>query len=124
MPSYQQSGPSGVRLKEELPAHQIASASRRNRQNEIALRFGSGNYEGIGGTWKRWHDIPRRDMLELRNDLRCARMTAIVDPIVAVPAGASGAHLHQPWPHELWRRGDCDGMHDRARRIRDESIAR
>jgi predicted dithiol-disulfide oxidoreductase (DUF899 family) len=35
---------------------------------------------------------------------------------------SSGTHLHQPWPHAFKRRADRGGMHDRGRRIGNESI--
>jgi hypothetical protein len=109
-PADQQARAGRLRFKEEFPTHQIAPVSRRNCQHKIALRFDSCYDERICAPGSERHDISRRNMLKLWDDLACARLTTIVYPIIAVPASASGTHLQQPWPYAFKWRADRDGM--------------
>jgi len=62
-------------------------------------------------------------VLELGNDPLSARLTQVVEQIVAIPSGASGANLDQPRPDLLRGCTDSDGPCGVERRLRDVGIS-
>ncbi len=74
--------------------HRLDASLRRHRQQASATRGRS------GASWRRH-----------------------VDRVVAVPAGATLAHLQQPRPDIRWRCGDIDRSRIHNRGIRDELVA-
>lgn len=61
---------------------------------------------------RRRNDVSDRKVLQLGQDLGCARVLDVpevaIDPRVGVPAGPLIAHLHEPRPHVLGGRADRD----------------
>src|ERR1700680_3261828 len=112
------------RFEKEFPTHEGATVSRRNRQDEIARWLDRSDDEGIRRAGKRGHNVADSEMLQLRDDFRRARSSTIVDPIVAVPAGTAGTHLHEPTPHGVRRRCNTHGVHHSARRVADKAVSR
>ena len=54
-------------------------------------------------------------MLQFRHDARGARLTPVVEPVVAVPArAAAGPHLHEPGPHVTRRASNRHAVRQRV----------
>jgi hypothetical protein len=64
------------------------------------------------------------EVLVFGQDVPGAGLAAVVDPVVAVPAGAAPADLHEPWPDLLWRRFDGHRSGGVPRGLGDDVVVR
>src|SRR5262245_60652193 len=67
--------------------------------------------------------LAQAKLLEPRQDALGTRSAAVVDRVVAVPAGPPVAHLNEPGPDAPGWGIDRDGHRGRARRLGDQLVA-
>ena len=112
----------------------VGSMPRRSRVNHTqrrlhgapprSLRLERKDDKPFPDARKRWKQGTNRDLLELRYDAARARLTSVVDEIVAVPTSpTAGTHLHQPRPRRIGRTGECDRMRKRSDRVWNQFVS-
>ncbi len=97
----------GLRVLRASPEHPARFLER------LAVLGGSGTHREI---------LTDLEMLPLGQDLPDAGLAAVVDPVVAVPAGSSPTDLDEERPDLLRRCRDRDSASGVPRRVRDDLI--
>ena len=92
-------------IEHERPRHFWRAVRRQPAKRQHPLVFDRQQGESLRHAGQRREDRADGRMLQFRHDARGARLPAVVEPVVAVPAAAAArSHLHQPRPHVTRRR--------------------
>ena len=110
---HREAGGGGIEgIEHESPGHVPVGGRPRRIEGELGARLGveeaaehevtrrlhRQHLEAVGTLRGGRNDVAHRQLHELRVQLPCAPLPAIVEDVVAVVAGAPATHLQQPWP--------------------------
>ena len=102
-------------IEQERPRHLWRAVRRRPAKHQHPLVFHCQQRESLRHAGQRREDRADSRMLQFRHDAGRARLPAVVEPVIAVPAAAAAcAHLHEPRPHVTRRPSNRHGVRQRV----------
>jgi hypothetical protein len=110
-------------FQHERPSRPVTTICQPPRENEGTIHLTFGDDEHVLGSGNRGEHAPYRDVLIFGQDAVGTRMSAVVDEVVGIPSGATGAHLNQPRPDFVRRTMNRDVMIDRADGLGNQVIS-
>ena len=123
--AHQETRHAGRHLVEhERPRHLWRAVRRQPAKRQHPLVFDRQQRESLRHARQRREDRADGRMLQFWHDARRARLPAVVEPVVAVPAAAAArSHLHQPGPHVTRRASNRHAVRQRVDGLRNPLVS-
>ena len=110
-------------FQDERPGGLILAAGQSPGKNKAALRVALGHEKHVSSAEKCREYASHTDVLVLGQDVLGAAMAAVIDEVVCVPSGATGAHLGQPRPDVTRRAMNCDSVIDGSQGLGNQIVS-
>src|SRR6185369_4523065 len=111
-------------VEDERPRDLCRAIRRQPPKHQHPLGFHGQQRESVRHARQRREYRQNGGVLQFRHDVRGARPSAVVHPVIAVPArSVPGTHLYQPGPHVARRASNGHAVCQCVNRLRDPLVS-